>query len=60
MRSLILLVLAVWLASGFYIVDASQRAIVDAEASQTPRSITSRCSSAREKRDNGRSCSRGS
>ena len=39
---------------------ASQRAIVDAEASVRPRSITSRCSSAREKRDNGRPCARGS
>src|SRR5712692_285659 len=39
---------------------ASQRAIVEAEASLTPRSTTSRCSSAREKRDKGRPCSRGS
>src|SRR5205823_1003054 len=38
---------------------ASQRAIVEADASQTPRSITSRCSSAREERDSGRPCSRG-
>src|SRR6266446_2084080 len=38
----------------------SQRAIVEADASPAPRSITSRCSSAREKRDSGRPCSRGS
>jgi hypothetical protein len=31
----------------------SQRAIVDADASQIARSITSRCSSALEKRDSG-------
>ena len=37
----------------------SQRAIVDADASQTARSITSRCSSAREKRDSGTPRSRG-
>ena len=39
---------------------ASQRAIVAAEASLTPRSTTSRCSSAREKRESGMPCSRGS
>ena len=39
---------------------ASQRAIVEAEASQTPRSTTSRWSSAREKRESGTPCSRGS
>jgi hypothetical protein len=38
----------------------SQRAIVEAEASVKPRSMTSRCSSAREKRESGRPCSRGS
>src|SRR5439155_12642637 len=38
----------------------SQRAIVAADAAQTPRSITKRCSSAREKRDSGRPCSLGS
>jgi hypothetical protein len=38
----------------------SQRAIVEADASQKPRSITSRCSSAREKRDSGRPCCLGS
>src|SRR5712691_2313057 len=39
---------------------ASQRAIVEADASQTPRSITSRCSSAREKRESGTPSLRGS
>jgi hypothetical protein len=34
--------------------------MVEAEASVTPRSTTSRCSSAREKRESGRPCSRGS
>jgi hypothetical protein len=38
---------------------ASQRAIVEADASQTPRSTTSRCSSAREKRESGTPCVRG-
>jgi len=38
----------------------SQRQIVDADASVIPRSITSRCSSAREKRPNGRPCTTGS
>lgn len=38
---------------------ASQRAIVASEASVTARSMTSRCSSAREKRDSGTPCSRG-
>jgi hypothetical protein len=36
-----------------------RRPIVAAEAAQTPRSTTSRCSSAREKRESGRPCSRG-
>ena len=39
---------------------ASQRAIVEADAAQTPRSITSRCSSAREKRESGTPSVRGS
>jgi hypothetical protein len=34
----------------------SQRQIVDADASVTPRSITNRCSSVREKRPNGQPC----
>jgi hypothetical protein len=40
-------------------VVGSQRAIVDADASQSARSITSRCSSALEKRDSGTPRSRG-
>src|SRR5213592_1367676 len=44
---------------GFSASSASQRAIVEADASQTPRSITSRCSSAREKRESGTPCLRG-
>jgi hypothetical protein len=39
---------------------SSQRAIVAAEASVKPRSMTSRCSSAREKRESGTPCARGS
>jgi hypothetical protein len=38
----------------------NQRQIVDADASVTPRSITRLCSSAREKRESGRSWLRGS
>src|ERR671922_780355 len=38
---------------GLIASSASQRQIVEAEASVTPRSITSRCSSAREKRPSG-------
>jgi hypothetical protein len=38
----------------------SQRQIVEAEASLTPRSITSRCSSVRLKRESGRPCVAGS
>jgi hypothetical protein len=38
----------------------SHRPIVDADASETPRSTTKRCSSVREKRESGRPCSLGS
>jgi len=44
---------------GLIASSCSQRQIVDADASVTPRSMTRRCSSTREKRDNGSSCVRG-
>ena len=45
---------------GFSERSCSQRQIVDADASVTPCSMTSRCSSVREKRPSGRSCLAGS
>src|SRR6266540_3334700 len=45
---------------GLIASSASQRAIVEADASQIPRSTTSRCSSAREKRESGTPCVCGS
>jgi len=45
---------------GLIASSCSQRQIVDADASVTPRSMTSRCSLTLEKRDNGSSCVRGS
>jgi hypothetical protein len=41
---------------GLIASSCSQRQIVDADASVTPRSITNRCSSVHEKRPNGRPC----
>jgi hypothetical protein len=41
------------LQAGLIASSASQRAVVEADASETPRSTTSRCSSAREKRESG-------
>src|SRR3954465_1305242 len=45
---------------GLIASSCSQRQIVVADASVTPRSITSRCSSVREKRPSGRPCVTGS
>src|SRR4051794_34060100 len=45
---------------GLIASSCSQRQIVDADASVTPRSITSRCSSVRENRPSGRPCVTGS
>jgi hypothetical protein len=45
---------------GLIASSCSQRQIVEAEASVTPRSTTSRCSSVRVKRDSGRPCVTGS
>ena len=45
---------------GLIASSCSHRQIVEADASVTPRSITKRCSSTREKRESGSSCVRGS
>ena len=45
---------------GLIASSCNHRQIVDADASVTPRSITRRCSSAREKRDSGSPCVAGS
>src|SRR5207249_11562717 len=45
---------------GLIASSASQRPIVEADASLTARSTTKRCSSAREKRDSGTPCRLGS
>src|SRR5207249_7485989 len=49
-----------WLLIGADHELAWMEQLAAAEAAQTPRWITSRCSSEREKRDSGRPCSRGS